>query len=53
MFRPDGTLSGAPVKDNGEPPTELIGDGEDLLRPAWDFGGRLWEVDRRTAGAMV
>ena len=47
------TLSVAPVKDNGEQPTDLITTGEDLLRPAWDFGGRLWEVDRRKAGAIV
>ena len=32
---------------------ELITPGVDLLRPAWDFGGRLWEVDRRETGAIV
>ncbi len=47
------TLSVAPVKDNGEQPRELISAGEDLLRPVWDFDGRLWEVDRRSSGAVV
>ncbi len=47
------TLSVAPVKDTGERPTDLITTGEDLLRPAWDFSGRLWEVDRRKTGAVV
>ena len=36
-----------------EAPTTLINDGEDLLRPAWDYTGRLWEVDRREDGAVV
>ena len=48
-----GTLWVAPVKDTGEQPTTLIRTGEDLLRPAWDFSGRLWEVDRRKTGAVV
>ena len=43
----------APVKDSGDPPVQLTGSGEDLLRPAWDFSGRLWEVDRRSTGAVV
>ena len=34
-------------------PRELITTGEDLLRPVWDFSGRMWEVDRRKAGAVV
>jgi hypothetical protein len=46
-------LSVAAVKDNGEQPRELITAGEDLLRPVWDFDGRLWEVDRRSSGAVV
>ncbi len=41
------------VKDPAEPPTTLISNGEDLLEPAWDVYGRLWEVDRRGAGAVV
>ena len=50
----DGTtLSLAPVKDSGGQPRDLITTGEDLLRPAWDFNGRLWEVDRRATGAAV
>jgi hypothetical protein len=48
-----GSLLVAPVKDNGSQPRELISDGEDLLRPAWDFSGRLWAVDRRETGAVV
>jgi hypothetical protein len=47
------TLWLAPVKDSGADPTALIVTGEDLLRPAWDFSGRLWEVDRRRTGAVV
>ncbi|WGL51498.1 LpqB family beta-propeller domain-containing protein [Nocardioides sp. BP30] len=27
--------------------------GTDLLRPAWDFAGRLWDVDRTAQGAVV
>ena len=46
-------LSVAPVKDTGERSRDLITTGEDLLRPAWDFRGRLWEVDRRKTGAIV
>jgi hypothetical protein len=47
------TLWVAPVTDDAEPATPLITNGEDLLDPAWDFSGRLWEVDRRRAGAVV
>ena len=47
------TLWVAPVKDNGEQPTEKLTAAEDLLRPVWDFDGRLWEVDRRKTGAIV
>ncbi|WP_298508949.1 LpqB family beta-propeller domain-containing protein [uncultured Nocardioides sp.] len=43
----------APVKDNGGSALKLKGNGENLLRPAWDFSGRLWEVDRRASGAEV
>jgi hypothetical protein len=43
----------APVKDSGDPPRQLLAAQEDLLRPAWDFSGRLWEVDRRSTGAVV
>jgi hypothetical protein len=41
------------VKDNGREPTQLLTTGEDLLRPAWDFLGRVWEIDRRSTGAAV
>ena len=47
------TLWLGPVKDDGRPVTTLETTGEDLLRPAWDFSGRLWVVDRRRAGAVV
>ena len=42
-----------PVKDNGQQADTLLTGGEDLLRPAWDFSGRLWEIDRRSSGAVV
>jgi hypothetical protein len=41
------------IKDTDEYPTTLIGNGEDLLDPAWDAYGRLWAVDRRSDGAVV
>jgi hypothetical protein len=41
------------VKDTGKPARRLTSVGEDLLRPAWDFSGRLWEVDRTSHGAVV
>jgi hypothetical protein len=41
------------VKDSGNAPVQLMGSAEDLLRPSWDFSGRLWEVDRRSTGAVV
>ncbi|HET6937933.1 MAG TPA: LpqB family beta-propeller domain-containing protein [Nocardioides sp.] len=41
------------VKDDGKEPTRLLRGQEDLLRPAWDFMGRVWEVDRRKTGAVV
>ena len=47
------TLWVAPVKDSGTDAAALIATGEDLLRPAWDFSGRLWEVDRRSTGSVV
>jgi len=47
------TLWLAPVKDTGVEPRALITTGEDLLRPVWDFTGRVWEVDRRASGAEV
>jgi hypothetical protein len=42
-----------PVKDTGANPTRILNTGEDLLRPAWDFNGRLWEIDNRGSGAVV
>jgi hypothetical protein len=50
----DGTtLWLAPAKDTGEQPRQLTTTGENLLPPTWDFRGRLWEVDRRSTGAVV
>ena len=49
----DGTsLWTAPIKDNGSPATQLM-TGADLLRPAWDFNDRVWEVDRNGGHAVV
>ena len=47
------TMWVAPVNDGGVDPTPLITTGEDLLRPGWDFSGRVWEVDRTSHGAVV
>ncbi len=41
------------VTASGEPVTQLIGDGVNLLDPAWDFRDRLWEIDRRPEGSVV
>jgi hypothetical protein len=41
------------VKDDGKDPLRLLTDQENLLRPAWDFLGRVWVVDRRKTGAVV
>lgn len=50
----DGTTMWvAPVKDSGEDPRLLIAKGVDLLRPAWDFADRVWEVDRNGGRAVV
>ena len=43
----------ARVKESDEGVTQLIGDGANLLDPAWDFRDRLWEVDRRPEGSVV
>ncbi len=32
---------------------EVVGEGEDLLTPAWDAAGRIWFVDRTADGARV
>lgn len=34
-------------------PQRVMNAGEDLAKPAWDFGDRLWLVDRRRSGAAV
>ena len=44
------------VADLTEPTSstrEVISQGEDILKPVWDFQDRLWLVDRRSAGAAV
>jgi hypothetical protein len=48
---PDNLLVG-PVQGRGAATTVLAGSGP-LLRPAWDFAGRLWAVEDGPAGAVV
>jgi hypothetical protein len=47
----DSLVVGRPFQGESEPTTVLTGDG--LLRPAWDFAGRLWEIQDGTTGAQV
>ena len=46
----DSLLVG-PVRGPG-PPTHVLS-GTGLLRPAWDFAGRLWEVQNTKSGGAV
>jgi hypothetical protein len=48
--RPDSLLFG-PVLGDSQPTPVLT--GPDLLRPAWDFADRLWEVQNGPTGATV
>ncbi|WP_151083094.1 LpqB family beta-propeller domain-containing protein [Nocardioides cynanchi] len=48
---PDTLLVG-PVQNNGSATTVLEGAGP-LLRPAWDFAGRLWDIEAAPGGAIV
>jgi hypothetical protein len=48
--RPDSLIVG-PVLGDSEPAAVLT--GPDLLRPAWDFADRLWEIQNGPAGATV
>jgi hypothetical protein len=48
---PDDLLVG-PVQGTGSATTELVGSAP-LLRPAWDFAGRLWVIEDRPGGAVV
>ncbi|WP_296603296.1 LpqB family beta-propeller domain-containing protein [Nocardioides sp.] len=41
-----GSTSGAGVET-------VVSGGQDFLKPAWDFAGRIWLVDRTTRGARV
>lgn len=41
----------APLAGGGKLRVALT--GQNLLRPAWDFDSRLWEIDRTAAGAVV
>lgn len=41
-----------PVRRSGSV-TEVLSGAVDLLRPTWDFSGRLWLVDRTEQGARV
>ena len=49
-----GPLS-AKAGDGGRQPalSTVVRGGTDLLRPAWDFAGRAWFVDRQADGAVV
>ncbi len=52
----DGTaVLRGPVRDDGTPQRieSILSGASDLLRPAWDFTGRLWLVDRTPEGARV
>jgi hypothetical protein len=40
-----------PVRDRGQVRTAAV--GTSFLRPAWDFAGRMWLVDRARGGARV
>ena len=48
----DGHQLREAVLQQGEP-TRVRLNGANLLRPAWDFAGRLWDVDRTDHGAVV
>jgi hypothetical protein len=48
----DGHELRAALLQPGEP-SHVILTGTDLLQPAWDFAGRLWDVDRTPRGAVV
>jgi hypothetical protein len=48
---PDNLLLG-PVQGQGSASTVLTGAGP-LLRPAWDFAGRLWVIEAAPGGALV
>jgi hypothetical protein len=48
---PDNLLVG-PVQGSGGASTVLTGSGP-LLRPAWDFAGRLWVIEAAPGGAVV
>lgn len=43
----------APVADDEGDVVRTVARGSDLLRPAWDFSGRMWLVDRTSDGARV
>lgn len=51
----DGTaVLQAPVSGTEEARVQtVLAGGRDLLRPAWDAGGRMWVVDRTPEGAVV
>lgn len=51
----DGTrLLRSRVRDDGRGEVqEVLSGATDLLRPSWDFAGRVWLVDRTSRGARV
>ncbi|MGL5824812.1 MAG: LpqB family beta-propeller domain-containing protein [Nocardioides sp.] len=36
-----------------DPPRQVMAQGENILKPVWDLGNRLWLVDRRQTGSIV
>lgn len=44
-------LRTAPLTQGSQSTVRLS--GTDLLRPAWDFANRLWDIDRTARGAVV
>lgn len=48
-----GTVLSAPLADAGPRQVRTVATGTDFLRPAWDFSGRMWLVDRNADRARV
>lgn len=47
------TVLAAPVTRTDSGSVRTVATGTDLLRPGWDFAGRMWLVDRTDRGARV
>jgi hypothetical protein len=48
-----GSVVVAPVRGRRQQVLEVASGATDLLRPAWDFSGRLWLADRSPGGARL